>query len=338
MKIKPVVIVTLASLAYSQSLLAAEEIITGVTLSGFVNTEVRYKNDYNEVDSSDIAVDEINLTIEGQVHKFAKATLSLKYEEDTTPLEVDKAFLTLNAGDSPLYLQIGQLYVPFGNFSSHMISDPFIKFAEARESAAQIGIETGGFYGSVYGFNGVTQDDVLNTIDHYGLNLGFSQETDSMNLDAGIGYISDIGDVGGMEKMLDGVNDYDYIAGIDAYLNIEAGAFSFVGEYVTALDNFKAEHVGFNGAGAEPKAYNLEVGFNFNLADRDSTVALGYQASEEALALRIPEQGMVGTLSTQVYTNTTLSLEYALNEDYSKEDGGTGEESSSVILQLAVNF
>ncbi|MDM8566964.1 LbtU family siderophore porin [Candidatus Halobeggiatoa sp. HSG11] len=334
---KPVVIATLVSLASSQTLFAAKEVLTGVTVSGFVQTEIRYNNDYDDVDSSDIAVDEINFTIEGQAHKFAKATLSFKYEEDSTPLEIDNAYLTLTS-DSPLYLEIGQLYVPFGNFSSHMVTDPLTKFAEARESAAKFGMETGGFYGSVYGFNGVTQDDARNTIDHYGMNLGFGQTTDSMSFDVGVGYISDIGDSGSLEGIVENAVDYDYVDGVNVYANLNVGALSFMSEYITALDNFKDQHLAFNGAGAEPKACNAEVGFNFNLAGYDTTFAIGYQTTEEALALQLPEERVIGVLSAGIYTNTSLSLEYALNEDYSKDEGGTGEDSSSVILQLAVQF
>ncbi|MBE9562653.1 MAG: LbtU family siderophore porin [Proteobacteria bacterium] len=337
MKIKPVVIATLVSLASSQTLLAAEDILTGVTVSGFVQTEIRYNNDYDSADSSDIVVDEINFTIEGQAHKFAKATLSFKYEEDSTPLEVDNAYLTLTS-DSPLYLQIGQLYVPFGNFSSHMVSDPLTKFAETRETAAQVGIKTGGAYASVYGFNGITQDDARNTIDHYGTNLGFGQTTDNMSFDVGVGYISDIGDSGSLEGFIENAVDYSYVDGANAYVNFSAGAFSFMGEYITALDNFQDQHVSFDGAGAEPKAYNAEVGLSFNLAGRDTTFAIGYQATEEALALQLPEERIIGVLSTGIYTNTSLALEYSLSEDYSEDEGGTGEDSSSVILQLAVKF
>ncbi len=341
MKVKPVVIATLVSLTSSQALLAVdlsvEEILTGITVSGYVQTEARYNNDFNDVDSSDIVVDEINFTIDGQVHKFAKATLSFKYEEDNTPLEIDNAYLTLNS-NSPLYLKAGQLYVPFGNFSSNMVSDPLTKFAEARESAAQFGIETGGFYSSLYGFNGITQDDARNTIDHYGMNLGFGQSSDNMGFDIGIGYISDIGDSGGLEGIIENATDYDYVDGANAYVNFNAGAFSFMGEYIAALDNFKSQHIAFNGDGAEPHAYNAEIGLNFNLAGYNTTVAVGYQATEEALALQLPESRITGVLSTEIYTNTSLSLEYALNEDYSEEDGGTGEDSSSAILQLAVRF
>jgi hypothetical protein len=52
----------------------------------------------------------------------------------------------------------------------------------------------------------------------------------------------------------------------------------------------------------------------------------------------MPEERIIGVLSTEIYTNTSLSLEYALSEDYSKEEGGTGEDSNSVILQMLVEF
>ncbi len=335
MKLKPVVVATLISLTSFPTI--AEELFTGVSVSGFVQTEIRYKQDYNEADSSDIIVDEIGFSIEGKVHKFAKAIMSLKYEEDNTPLEVDNAYITLTS-NSPLYLNAGQLYVPFGNFSTHMVSDPVTKFAEARESAIQVGMNTGTVYGSVYGFNGITQDDDRDTIDHYGMNLGFGQTTDSMSFDVGFGYISDIGDSGSLEGFLENAVDYDYVEGANAYVNFSAGAFSFNGEYITALDSFQTQHIAFNGDGAEPKAYNAEIGLDFNLAGYATTFAMGYQATEEALTLELPESRIIGALSVGVYTNTSLSLEYALDEDYSIEDGGTGEDSNSVTLQLAVKF
>lgn len=349
---KPIVIATLISLTSSQVLLAGElsakDIVTGITVSGYVQTEVRYNNDFNDVDSSDIVVDEINFTIDGQVHKFAKTTLSFKYEEDITPLEVDNAYLTLSS-NSPLYLKAGQLYVPFGNFSTHMVSDSLTHFAETRETAVQLGIKNGGVYGSIYGFNGI--NNARNTIDHYGLNLGFSlltkpyyninkhnKNSTPKSFDMGIGYISDIGDADSLEGFLTNTVDYDYIDATNVYVNFSYGTFSFMGEYIAALDNFKSKHIAFNGTGAKIHAYDTEIGLNFNLAGYNTTVAIGYQVTEEALALQLPESRIIGILSTEIYTNTSLSLEYALNKDYSEDDGGTGKDSNSVILQLAVKF
>lgn len=317
-----------------------DEFLKGVTLSGLLQMEARYNRDYDKTDSSDFVVDELAVGIEANVHKFAKAKIVFLYEEEDTPLEIDEAILTLgNLNASPVYLAIGQMYVPFGNFESHMVSDPLtLELAETREKAAQLGFETGGFYGSVYSFNGTTRDDGNDTIDHYGANLGFAQTMGSIDYDVGVGYINDIGDTGNLGELLENVNDYDYVDGLGVHLIFQASSFRLIGEYITALDNFKTNHLAFNGSGAEPKAWNVEAGFNFNLASYQTTFALGYQASEEALALGLPETRIMGVLSTELYDNTTVSLEYAFDEDYGKSDGGTDEEADSITLQLALEF
>lgn len=42
--------------------------------------------------------------------------------------------------------------------------------------------------------------------------------------------------------------------------------------------------------------------------------------------------------SLGVFKNTSLSLEYHRDSDYSENDGGTGDNSDSYVAQLAVEF
>lgn len=339
---KPIVAtVGLLGLVTNHVVMAEEyEGFTGVTLSGGVQVEAQYNRDYNEIETSDFVVDEMTLGIEAQVHRFAKAQITFLYEEGATPLEADEAYLTLgNEEISPIYLSVGQLYVPFGNFESHMVSDPLtLELAETREKAAQLGLEAGGFYGSVYFFNGDNQDSSEDKIDHYGGNLGFANETESVSYDVGIGYINDIGDTGGLSWLLEGVDDYDYVDGLGAHIVLNFGLVSLMGEYITALDEFKTNQIAFNGQAAQPKAWNAEAGLTFDIAGMETTFAAGYQMTEEALALELPETRILGVISTALNDNTTVSLEYAVDEDYSENDGGTGQNAKSAILQLAVQF
>jgi len=346
LKIKSIVIAASLISSVNTHLLAAEEWPTGVTVTGLVQIEARYNQDYDEVDASDFIVDELGVGIEAQVHKWATAQIVFLYEEGATPLEIDEAIITLgNLEASPVYLSTGQLYVPFGNFESNMISDPLtLELAEAREKALQLGFEAGGAYGSIYGFNGSTQDDARDTIDHYGAQIGFAMETGPASFDLGIGYISDISDSDGLTDALGGEDnvpylvDYDYVNGLAAHLIVNAAGVNLIGEYVMALDTFKMDHLAFNGNGAEPKAWNVELGYTFKLANKEMTFALGYQGTEEALALGLPETRYLGGLSMGIFQNTTLSLEYAFDEDYAQSEGGTGEDATQVILQLAVEF
>jgi len=347
LKIKSITIATSIIGFLNPHVLIAEENEgpTSVSVGGSVQVEAQFNQDYDAIDSSDFVIDEAKVWIEAQVHKWVKTKVAFLYEEGATPLEIDEAFMTWGDLDvSPVYIKAGQLYVPFGYFDTNMISDPLtLEIAETREKAVQLGFDTEGLYGSVYAFNGSTQDNNEDNIDHYGASIGFAKEIGNLSYDLGVGYINDIGDTGGLTDALGEDNvanlvNYDYVEGLDAYFSLGFGAVKLVGEYVTALDPFHADHLAFNGKGAEPKAWHTEVGYTFNMAGKEMTLALGYQGSEEAMALGLPEIRYLGVLSAGVYQNTTLSLEYAFDEDYAKSDGGTGEDAHQVILQLAVEF
>jgi hypothetical protein len=343
MKSKLTIVVTIGSFGLiSANTLAIEknEWLAAVTLNGLVQIEARYNRDYDKKDTSDLVVDEVDLGIKAQIDKQIKANIVFVYEEDITPWEVDEAILTWNNLESLLYVAAGQMYVPFGKFESNMISDPLIlQLGEIRETAAKIGFEAGNLYGSFYGFNGTTNDDSDDTIDHYGANFGFFQERENINYDLGLSYISDIGDTDGISDALgEEMKDYDSVNGLSAHFILNRSSFGLMGEYITALDQFNADHLAFNGNGAEPKAWNVEAGYTFNLLGKETIFALGYQATEESLALELPKTRITGVISMASYKNTTISLEYASYKDYDQNDGGTGERAESVIFQVAVEF
>ena len=71
---------------------------------------------------------------------------------------------------------------------------------------------------------------------------------------------------------------------------------------------------------------------------RDTTIALGYQGTNEALPLELPEERMLATFSVNVLDNTAVSLEWARDQDYESTEGGTGESADTFTLQLAAAF
>jgi len=329
----------------SSNILQAKDSDTGVRFSGLVSLEARYNSSFDEVNTSDIAVDELGFAFEAKANKWATGLISFIYEEGATDFEVDEAKITLgNTELSPVYFSLGQMYLPFGNYESHMVSDPLtLEIGEIREQAALIGVEMNGVYATVYGFNGFTEDSAAeDLIDNYGFNVGFAQETDQHSFDIGVGYINDISDSYGLIRALDATSLVAHeggVSGLAAYLLLKMGGVSFIAEYVTALDQFKASHLAFNGVGAEPKAWNVELGYTLPIVGKEATFAVGYQGLEEAgLALNLPEKRYLATASVGIFDNTTLSLEYAFDEDYDVADGGTGKDGHSAILQLAVEF
>jgi hypothetical protein len=348
-RLKPLVIAVSLTSWVNNYPLKAEEIenewIKGVSLDGLIKIQAVHYQDYQEHESSDIIAHTVAFGLTAQVHEWSTARLSLLYEERLpevlTPLEIDEAFITLgNETVTPIYLAMGQMYVPFGRFESNLISYPLTyEMALTRAPAVQFGFKSASVYGSIYGFNGNPDDDQNDTIDNYGGNLGFAQETDFHSYDIGVGYINSIGNSFTIAGILpDEPTDYDYVDGLSTHLILNWGDLSLIGEYITALDEFKVNHFAFADHGAQPQAWNLETAYRFNLVGKDLTLAVGYQATEEALALSLPQSRILAALSWSIADNTTLGLEYAFDEDYELAEGGTGETAQTTTLQLAVEF
>ena len=69
-----------------------------------------------------------------------------------------------------------------------------------------------------------------------------------------------------------------------------------------------------------------------------ATWAVGYQATDEALALGLPESKILLAMSVEVMDDTALSFEISNSEDYGTAVGGTGKDANSVTLQFSVGF
>ncbi len=312
-----------------------------VSLTGLVEIEASYTEGGDGNDASDVTAATAELGVDAVAAEWANAHIVLLHEEDETDFEVDEAVLTIaNPGVSPLFAAAGRMYVPFGNFETHLVSDPLtLELGETRESVLQLGFETGGAYGSVYTFNGEVEEAASRDhVGHYGANLGYNKESEALGLDLAIGYLSSIADSDGLQDTLGGVELDDRVGGAGAYAVLHAGPFSLIGEYITAAERFAARELNFNGTGARPAAWNLEAAFQFELAGRKAALASAWQGTEEALELGLPENRLLAGVSVRILENTSLSLEWAREEDYGTGTGGTGEKADSFTLQLAAEF
>ncbi|MFW6322315.1 MAG: hypothetical protein ACOC02_01675, partial [Guyparkeria sp.] len=78
--------------------------------------------------------------------------------------------------------------------------------------------------------------------------------------------------------------------------------------------------------------------YGFDLIGRPARAGIGYQGTDEALALELPESRVIAALSVEIFPHTALSFEYAADEDYDVADGGTGESAGTFLTQLAAVF
>jgi hypothetical protein len=316
-----------------------------ISISGLLEVEAGYESiDYSggladDQDSSDLTLATVELGIDARLNDYITGhVLFLWEEDDTEPVDLDEGYITLRPGrESLFFLTAGKMYVPFGNFSTNMVSDPLtLEIGEARETAAQFGVEAKGFYGSVYLFNGdVDELDEDSHVDNFGANAGYAFETEAYSFDLGFGYINNILDSDGIEGVIsdEGLDSVDsYVDGFAAHAVFSSGPFTLIGEYVTALDDTEYVNQGQRQkAMGEIAAWNIEFGYGFILAGRNALVGVAWQGSDKAENF-LPEDRFMLTAGMDIFDGTSVALEY-FHDEYENND-----EVDTVTAQLAFEF
>lgn len=311
-----------------------------IVLGGVVEVEAFQTRPYTGSDESDILLSTGALGLEAAINEWIRAEISTLYEEKDTPLEVDTASVMLGADDRPWSLRAGQFYLPFGVYATAMLSDPLtLELGETRETAIAAGLARDGFSGAIYAFSGDLEEDTR--IDSFGVTAGYVGTLDGADVALSAGYLNNLGESDGLEEAVYGNTggaDIDEVAAWTASASLGIGELLLGGEYLAASDRFGAGELAFSGSGARPAAWNLEASYRFALSGKPARAAIGYQGTEEALALELPERRVVAALSVEIVPSASLSLEYAHDRDYGIADGGTGETAGTFTTQLSITF
>lgn len=316
-----------------------------VTISGLVEAEYGYaKTDFDDPaledeESSDLVLATAELGIGVDIVKHVRAQVVFLWEEDDTePVDLDQGYITLDGEDVlPLYLNLGKIYVPFGYYETHMVSDPLtLEIGETRETAAHFGFLNDMFDISTAVFNGdINEAGDNDHVDTWVASALFTLPEDKVpdfGLVLGASYISNIADSDGLTDALDakfGTDEIkDYVGGFHGFAMLSyLDRFSFLAEYVTAMEDFDENDVG-PGNDFKPSAWNLEAAF---VPIDKMTVAVRYEGSDNTRNL-LPETQYGAAVSYEIFDYTTLAVEY-LHGEFENDDS-----IDVVTAQLAVEF
>ncbi|MDH5425937.1 MAG: LbtU family siderophore porin [Gammaproteobacteria bacterium] len=300
---------------------------SSTTISGAIEIEAGFSEDYNGVSGSDIATATVELGIDSTVNDKVSTHILLLHEDGDT-IAVDEASLSINMGEG-LSLTAGQVFLPFGSHESNMISDSLtLGLAEAQETVVQFDYQSGAINSSFYLFNGdVVETGAEESIDGMGFNIAYATD----DLTFGVSYINNIADSDSITAVVT-PSVVSYVAGMSVYANASFGNTSIIFEHTAALDAFDVAEVAL--AGTTPTATNLEVGFAMD----NAVFAIAAQSSSEALGLGLPETRVLVSYTRELIKDTSLAFEYSSDEDYSLADGGTGNTASATTVKLAVGF
>ena len=301
--------------------------VTNVSLDGFLLGPTEWTSAYFEL----------------SYHDGVDATLT-NYRSANSGVFVNKAFIMLgNFDKTPVYSTIGQLYVPFGTYSSQMISSPFTKvLARTKARTVVLGyspLAANTLYASTYIFRGDSHASSVSRINNGGVNVGYKFDAGSVVGNVGGGVIANLADAGGMQYTNDqplfngfgGPSPYgseQLVHRVPAYnlrglLSI-GGHVDLLAEYVGASTRFNPNDMTFSGHGARPWAVNTEAAYSFALFNKPSSVGVNYGQSGNALAIGLPEKRLGAVFNTSWWRNTLQSLEFRHDIGYAESATSSG--------------
>lgn len=351
-----------------------------VILSGKIEAQVAASNHFHTFHNNanyDIDLTGAELDTAVLVNSWSTGYLAFVYDNspggfnrriDNSNLLLDRGFLTFgNLAQSPFYVTLGQYYIPFGQYSSAMLTDPLTKLmGRTKARALTLGyfkkIQQSSINASVYSFNGDTRTRNDDRRRSGGINIDYGYDQNDWAVDLISGYITNIADAGGMQhngldssgffQGFSGTHQSEMVSAVPAFHlrgKLSLNQFTLIAAYLTATRSFSKDTLSFNGQGAQPKAFHTELDYNFPIFTKPSLIGVGYDESSKALALVLPKKQYTAIVSTSIWKDTIESLEFCHAVDYAATDQangiggvipiqGTGRSSNTVTFQVGFYF
>jgi hypothetical protein len=349
-----------------------------IAISGKAEPVAMINRPYVGESQSDLNLGSSELDVAAALNDKVEAFISVAYDDTPPPIgpRVDNSAFALNMGfvnignldKSPLYFTAGQMFVPFGRYSSSMISSPLpLRLARTKSRPFILGYKSQGDhgpYGAIYGFK---SDTDLGHTGIGGVNLGYTINAGDLSGDVGVGYISSLTDSTGMQNTgsapfttfggfaspTNGSELVHRVPGVDVHGNISFDRYSLTAEWVGSSGAFRTRDLSFNGRGAKPQAAQLEAGVTFMAFRKPASLGASYQWSKDTLALNLPKHRFSGVFNISIWKDTVESLEYRHDVDYKRSQYangvsapgfineptfGTGRAADALIAQIGVFF
>jgi len=308
--------------------------VEGVIEFEAAHTRTRFSDPAQaDEEENDMDLATVELAMDAAISDHVDGHVLFKYEEDD--LFVDEGFITLSGKDKyPVFLKAGRQYLPFGYFDSHFVTDPAtLVLGETNDGAVVAGyrfaddmveVSAGLFNGAV---NESGDDDMVDSV----VAAVAFQPFESVMM--GVSYTSNLISSDGLSEFA--VNDTidEMVGGWSAYLTVAfLERFTFVAEYVTALDSYNAGEI-YDPADTRdrrPAAWNLELGFSIL---ENLEMAIGYGGSDDGGEEFLPETQYGAVTNWGIFDSTNLALEF-LRAEFDDD----AVETDTVTLQLAIEF
>ncbi len=323
-----------------------------IQLGGALEVEYVSRREFNRLRTQEIALTTAEFDFEADVVDWAKAELSLQWDSVADKITLNEGLITFAKPSLvPVYGKTGRGVVPFGISTgtsvaarleeSLTITGPLTtEVFEAKEDYALVGVKWHGLNGSVYAYNGTTDNAKRGTrLEHWGASAAYGMKTDLLSFDLGVGWIDSVFDTDGLTAAFPEMQkrpNRPYIPGISAYAKFGMFGFSLIGEYDGATRTVHFTRTKRD-VRALPKAWQIEVGYSTKIFGIRPFAAVNYSGTSGMLAA-FPQLRLLGVGGAWLTDNIRIALEYAYEEDYPKVAFGTGKTGDAWTLRLTYEW
>lgn len=328
------------ALIFSPTLSQAADLTDKLSLGGLIEVEAGYEsvssdNAATDKSTSGIVAATGELQLHAEISDEVTGHIGLLWEEED-PIGMDEAYATVMVSDT-VSITGGKMYIPFGAFNTHLVSDPLtLDLGETNESALMATLTAGTAEISVGLFNGYfNKETVAMDYDDMVGEFFFAITVEpAEGMAFGASYMSSIADtdsdITGLVQPAADEDLVDVVGGYGIFASIATGDFSAEVEYIAAAGDFDVgDLANLSGQAAKPSAYNVEVAY---ATSETMTVAARFEGTKDWVDM--PKTRYGAALSTSLNESTSLAFEVLLADI----DDNDNTKSTVATAQLGMEF
>jgi hypothetical protein len=314
-----------------------------VQLSGMAEVQLAVQSkskNYVDITSS-------NLDIAAWINKWltAYANFGVEFDEaQRSYFRMLMAFITLgDLSTSPFYASVGQMYIPFGSFSTGTSDLGTLPRAIGRiyDKAISVGYYPGNglhLTGAVY--NGYTKNSKTSNLDQIASTLSYKRKVKlfdtASSYKVGVSYTNNIQESVGIRGVFShGAILNHFVPGGDIFASFSFGDYTLRTEYISALKHFSSKDILQGGKKVKPSSYLAEADYNRYILGKKATVTLHYSEVQDAAMATLLQHQMGVNTSINILKNTLLSVELSHRKSYDHNNFISNARSTYSPLNLS---
>lgn len=231
-----------------------------------------------------------------------------------------------------LSLSFGLMCVPFGEYNSHFLADPYtLEIGETSQLALQLGAAykvvsvSAALYNEEVGVVGDSNTRIGDVAARIAISAPEGVLGDGGAFTVGTSFITNVAGTDGLSEMIEGGEILERTAGLGAFISLSILGASLETEFIQVVDNIQIPD---GGETLKPRAFNAELGYS--LPDMPVSIAVRFEQLSESGHKDTRRFGGVASLG--LFGGASfLTLEFLRTDD-----GDVTEDS--IVTQLAVEF